>query len=81
MGAILEYWRDREELDILNKLACKEPIVPEDILKNELIDIIQSLNNFEREKKIQILLAKAATEKLNSGERQELQYLITTSKK
>ncbi len=81
MGAILEYWRDREELEFLNKLACKEPIIPKDILKNELIDIIQLLKQLEREKAIQLLLAKAATQKLNPEERKELQHLIETSKK
>jgi len=81
MGAILEYWRDRQELDIFNKLACKEPIIPKNVLKNELIDIIQSLRQLEREKTIRSLLVKATTEKLNSEELKELQHLIETSKK
>ncbi len=81
MGGILEHWRDREELSILNKLACKEPIIPKENLKNELIDIIQSLRQLEREETIQLLLAKAAREKLNSEERKQLQHLIETSKK
>jgi DNA primase len=81
MGAILEYWRDRKELEIINKLACKEPIISKEGLKNELIDIIQSLKQLEREKTIKDLLARAATQKLNPDERKELQNLIETSKK
>ena len=81
VGAILEYWRDRQELELLSKLACKEPIIPKDILKNELSGIIKLLGQFERDQTIQTLLSKAALEKLNPEERQKLQNLIETSKK
>ncbi|MDR1057665.1 MAG: DNA primase [Coxiellaceae bacterium] len=80
MGAILEYWRDRQEFNLLNKLACKEPIIPKEILKNELIGTIQLLKKLEQETLIQALLAKASTEKLKIEERQKLQDLITLSK-
>jgi len=81
IGAILEYWRDRQELELLSKLACKEPIIPKDILKNELSGIIKLLGQFERDQVIQTLLSKAAFEKLNPEERQKLQNLIENSKK
>lgn len=80
-GAILEYWRDRQELEFLNKLACKEPIIPKEVLKNELSGIIQLLEDLEREIVIQSLLTKATSEKLSTEERQKLQNLIATSKK
>lgn len=81
MGAILESWRGRPELELLNRLACKEPIIPKNILKNDLAGIIRSFLDFEREQTIQALMTKAATEKLNNPEKQQLQNLIAISKK
>lgn len=81
MGAILETWRDRQEVELLEKLACREPIIPKENLKNELTSIIQSLGNLERDQSIQDLLTKASNEALTVEEKQKLQNLIEISKK
>lgn len=81
LGAILEHWRNSPDFDILNKLACKGPIIPKETLKNELAGIIQLLRQLEREEQIHRLLAKAATEELQVTERKILQHLIEISKK
>lgn len=81
MGAILEAWRDRPESELFGRLACKEPIIPKESLKNELTSIIQFLGNLEREHTIQALLLRAGTEILTLEEKQNLQNLIEISKK
>ena len=81
MAAILECWRDRKEFDTFSMLACKKPIISIESLKNEFIGIIQLLRQIECEQIIKTLLLKAATEGLDTEQRQELQNLIAASKK
>ncbi|MDR1012608.1 MAG: DNA primase [Coxiellaceae bacterium] len=79
-GTILEYWRNRREFKLLNRLACKELIVPKNVLENELISNIRLLVKLERDAHIQTLLTKATTKNLKTEERQQLQKLIMLSK-
>lgn len=81
MGAILEHWRDKQHIDLIKNLACREQIISPDILKNELSGIIQLVRQLEQTAAIQELLTKAAAKKLNTEEKQKLQNLIATSKK
>lgn|GEM_PF-360508 len=80
IGRILEYWRNKKEFTFISKLVHTKSILPKEIAKNEIIDIVSTLIKLEQEKKIQSLLIKAEKHNLNYSERQELQYLIAQSK-
>jgi len=80
LGAILEHWRDNENLLKITTLAQKEPLLSADDLKHELINITQKLRNHAVEHVIKQLMEQAATRPLTQEEKQRLQQLISKQK-
>jgi DNA primase len=77
-GAIMEYWRDSEELELLAKLAAVELIIPAEGVQQEFLDSLQRVLALERDNKIQALFAKARQENLSTEEKKALMELIGT---
>lgn len=77
-GALLEHWRDREESNLLAKLAQTEHMIPETGVEKEFLGTIQLINKSAKEQVIQQLLAKASQQNLAQEEKQKLHELIAT---
>jgi DNA primase len=74
---ILEYFRDKSESGLLNKLAVWEHGVPNEGIVNEWQDILKAFHKKERENHIENLLAKSGLNLLNQNEKIELQRLLS----
>ncbi len=79
-GALLEYWRDRKERKLLEKLARTEHTIPADGIKNEFLGAIEQLKKLAHNQKIKQLLEKAGQNNLSPEEKQLLHELIHTKK-
>ncbi len=79
-GALLEYWRDRKERKLLEKLARTEHTIPSEGIKNEFLGAIAQLKKLAHNLKIQQLLEKASQNTLTPEEKQLLHELIHTKK-
>jgi len=77
-AALLERWRDREDEEILHKVAQWNPSIPDDGVEKELQGALHKLQQLYREQRTQKLLNKSAQEPLSSAEKQELQTLLST---
>ena len=75
-GALIERWRDKEDADIINKLATYEHIVPEGGLVAEFQDIIHYLRQQGVKRHIEQLMGKARQQTINADERAQLQQLL-----
>lgn len=80
VGAILEYYRNSSDLDLLNKLLQWEPILSPNDLKNEFLDVLNLIEKYDIEQTIQQLLNKSATNSLTNEEKLQLQKLIAKTK-
>jgi len=79
-GTLLEYWRDREEAQLLSKFAQMEHMIPEKGIKSEFLGAIQHLKKSANDQSIERLLAKAARETLSDEEKKHLNTLIHTKR-
>ncbi len=80
-GAILEHWRGKEGENILLDLVSRVPIIPQNLLKNELLGLIQTLRNIVNEREVDKLLATVTrNHEDNDGRRKKLQDLIVILK-
>ena len=75
-GILLEYWRDRKERKLLEKLAQTEHAVPITGIKNEFLGAIEQLKKSAHTQKIDHLLAKASQNSLSFEEKKDLHELI-----
>ncbi len=73
---LVEAWRDTPLFEAISKLAAWEHQVPDNALKNELIDIVYFLAKQNREKLIQYLIKKAHEKGLTEDERHSLQKML-----
>lgn len=76
IGAILEYYRNSRDFEVLAKLAILEPIIKADRLKDEFLGSIERIYERGREHTIQLLMQKAKTINLSIEEKKLLQQLI-----
>jgi len=74
---ILEYFRDKSEIGLLNKLAVWEHGVPKEGIMREWEDILKAFHKKQRENHIEKLLAKSGLNLLNHDEKLELQRLLS----
>lgn len=79
-GALLEYWRDRKERKLLEKLARIEHMIPTTGIKNEFLGAIEQLKKLAYNQQIKRLLAKAEQGDLSFEEKQLLHELIHNKK-
>ncbi len=75
-GVLLEYWRDRKERKLLEKLAQTEHTVPTAGIKNEFLGAIEQLKKLAHTQKIEHLLAKGSQNSLSFEEKKYLHELI-----
>jgi DNA primase len=75
-GVLLEYWRDRKEKKLLEKLAQTEHNVPTAGIKNEFLGAIEQLKKLAHMQEIEQLLAKASQNNLSLEEKKHLHELI-----
>ena len=68
----MEFFRDTEHFEILNKLAAWNPQVPNDALTQEWFDTMTFLLRENKEHAIQDLLDKARQQGLSEDEQQLL---------
>jgi len=73
---LVEAWRDTPLFEAISKLAAWEHQVPDNALKNELIDIVYFLAKQNREKLVQHLIKKAHEKGLTEDERHSLQKML-----
>jgi DNA primase len=79
-GAILEYWRERREGQLLAKLAHAEHMIPAAGIEHEFIGTLKRIKKLASEQLIDKLLAKAAQAELSAEEKQHLHQLIHAKK-
>ena len=79
-GAILEHWRGSDEESVFHELAQKTPILPEEILENELLGLIQTLDRVANETEVNRLLETANEGNMDTAKRKQLRDLIITLK-
>lgn len=79
-GAILEYWRNHQNMEELSRLATKEHLISASGLKNEFLGTINKLLELNNEQVIQSYLSKAVGAGLSIEEKQKLQQLIISTK-
>ncbi|KPJ67804.1 MAG: hypothetical protein AMJ43_02240 [Coxiella sp. DG_40] len=79
-GGILEYWRDKEEAQLLAKLTVVEVPIATQNLQNEFIDTIKRLQENSREQAIQKLLQETDSGSISFSDKQRLQKLIVDAK-
>jgi DNA primase len=79
-GAVLEYWRGKEEAQWLAQIAHKESILSEENLKQEFHGIIRQLRISAYDQEINRLLAKANQADLSEEEKIELSHWIGKKK-
>lgn len=75
-ATLVEFWRDSELFESMNKLAAWDHQVPDEALAKEFIDIVLFLEKQNREMKIQQLLTKARTQGLTEKDRLDLQNMV-----
>lgn len=80
-GALLEYWRDRKEQKLLEKLAREEHMIPATGTKSEFLGAVERLKKLAHHQQIERLLAKASQNSLSPEEKQYLHELIHAKKK
>ena len=79
-GAILEHWRGSDEEEIFHELAQKVPILPEEVLKSELLGLIRTLDRVADETEVNRLLETANKGNMDADKRKQLRDLIITLK-
>jgi DNA primase len=75
-GGLLEFWREREQVKSLVKLAQASHMIPEQGIRDEFLGAMQQLCNLGHKQSIERLLAKANQTKLTPEEKQQLDELI-----
>lgn len=75
-GGLLEYWRERDEIKTLAKLAQAEHMIPETGIRDEFLGVMQKLSQLSHQQTIKKLLAKANQTTLSQEEKQQLEELI-----
>jgi DNA primase len=75
-GGLLEYWRDKEDVNTLAKLAQTEHMIPDEGIENEFLGAISRLQKLGREQVIEQLIAKASQTALSHEEKMQLDELI-----
>lgn len=75
-GALLEFWRDSGESNILAKLAHTEHMTPKNGTQMEFLGAITQLKKLANKQAIESLLSKAAHSGLTQEEKQHLHELI-----
>ncbi|MBC8519718.1 MAG: DNA primase [Gammaproteobacteria bacterium] len=78
-AALLERWRDREDEEILHKVAQWDPAIPDDGVESELKGALKNLHELRRGQRTDKLLKKSAQEPLSPTEKQELQELLSAN--
>ena len=76
-GQVLEYWRDTEHFQHLQKLAAWEHGVPAEGMEAEFLGALAQLRRLICDEKIENLLLKASVQGLSQAEKQRLQGLIS----
>lgn len=79
-GALLEYWREHKEANLLKKLAQSEHMIPAEGIKNEFLGAVEQLKKQAHNQQINQLLEKAGQGNLSAEEKQLLHELIHTKK-
>lgn len=75
-GALLEYWRDHENENVIKKLATLEQMIPEKGIEQEFKDALSRLKKWGRKQLIDELLSKASLTSLTLEEKNKLNELI-----
>ncbi|MCP0914034.1 MULTISPECIES: DNA primase [Legionella] len=75
-ASLVEFWRDSNLFESMNKLAAWDHQVPEAALSKEFLDIMNFLIKQNRENKIQQLLEKSRTMSLTESDRLQLQDML-----
>ena len=75
-GGLLEYWRERDEMKSLVKLAQVEHMIPATGIQHEFLGAIQHLRKLGHKQAIDQILAKANQTGLSLEEKQQLDELI-----
>lgn len=78
LAALREYWREKEESPVLEKLANIQHMIPADGIKNEFLGAIAQLKKLAHAQIIENMLAKAARGELSLAEKEYLNELIHT---
>lgn len=81
IGAILEYYRERPELSLLEKIAETELLTSVENAKHDFLGIIQIIENRNKEEIINALLNEAKASELSREKKLLLQKLITETKR
>jgi DNA primase len=81
IGAILEYYRERPDFLLLEKIAEMELLTSCENAKHGFLGIIQILENRHKEEIINTLLNEAKTSELSREKKLLLQKLITETKR
>ena len=76
-GQVVEYWRDTEHFQHLQKLAAWEHGVPAEGMEAEFLGALAQLRRLICDEKIESLLLKASLQGLSQAEKQRLQDLIS----
>lgn len=79
-AALLEYWREKPELKLLQQLAGLELNIPAGGLEQEFLGVLEKLCQLDKTQEIDNLMQKANILGLTSEEKLELQALIVASK-
>ncbi|MCD6040148.1 MAG: dnaG 1 [Gammaproteobacteria bacterium] len=79
-GTLLEYWRDRKERKLLEKLAHIEHMIPVAGIQHEFLGTLEQLRKLAYKQQIKQLLAKAGQNNLSFEEKNLLHALIHNKK-
>lgn len=79
-GALLEYWRDRKEIDYLAQLSVLETLIPESGVVSEVNAIFKHIKYQAIEERVDLLMNKATRGDLSNEEKQTLQKLLSYKK-
>lgn len=79
-GALLEYWRDKEEAEVFARLAATNHVIPIDGIEAEFQGALNRLIEQDQQYSIERLLEKAAHAHLSVEERDVLNALIKNGK-
>lgn len=73
---VLEYWRDREEIKHLSRLAMIEVMLPEHAIEEELKGALKKLEQQSVQLRIERLMAKAGLNALSEEDKIDLKKLL-----
>lgn len=80
-GQLLEFWRNKKEQKIIEKLAMWDHLIKDDNIEASFYGNLKYLHSKVMEKRIEALKAKGRTDTLSLDEKKELMELLANSRK